>query len=198
VQKEIEAILAPAKAQGLDAGCEKMGSLWCVWVGSHAGGRADGVSLAAQLMELAMPRPAETYTAEPEPVEIPAFLRVHDPDTGHVMDVSVNELKPDAPDPRLDLQAARIAELEAALAAAAAPKPEPMMANPPAEASDVIDWTAPPKDRQEALLVKMREVIGLIGLAEDRGGRADPALYRKRDALESGIRYNRATLAETI
>lgn len=90
-----------------------------------------------------------------------------------------------------------IASLKSQLAEAQA-KPEPMTANPPADVLDVIDWTAPPKERQEALLVKLREVIGLIGLAEDRGGRADPSLYRKRDAIESGIRYNRATLAETI
>jgi len=92
----------------------------------------------------------------------------------------------------------RLVEMEAMLAAAAAPKPEPVAANPPAEAVDLIDWSAAPKDRQEALLVKLREINGLIGLAEDRGGRAEASLYRRRDAIDSGIRYNRATLAETI
>lgn len=95
-------------------------------------------------------------------------------------------------------QARKIAELEAMLAAASAPKPEPVAANPPAEVSDLIDWSASPKDRQEALLVKLREINGLIGLAEDRGGRAEPSLYKRRDVIDSGIRYNRATLAETI
>lgn len=96
-------------------------------------------------------------------------------------------------------QAKRIAELEAMLAAASAPKPEPVAAHiPPEELADLIDWQAPPRERQEALLVKLREVNGLIGLAEDRGGRAEPHLYKRRDKIESGIRYNRATSAETI
>lgn len=69
---------------------------------------------------------------------------------------------------------------------------------PPAELADLIDWAAPPKERQEALLVKLREVAGLIGLAEDRGGRAPAELYARRDRLESGIHFNRPTLTETI
>lgn len=68
----------------------------------------------------------------------------------------------------------------------------------PEGVADLIDWTAPPKDRQEALLAKLREVNGLIGLAEDRGGRAPAELYGKRDRIESGIRYNRATSTETL
>ena len=84
MQKQIEAILAPAKAKGLDVGAEKIGNLWQVWVGSHGGGRENGVSLARDLMALAMPEAAEykpapkpetKYTAKPEPVEIPRFLR---------------------------------------------------------------------------------------------------------------------------
>jgi hypothetical protein len=68
----------------------------------------------------------------------------------------------------------------------------------PEDVADLIDWQAPPKERQEALLVKLREVQGLIGLAEDRGGRAEPSLYTRRDRIESGIRYNRASSAEAI
>lgn len=68
----------------------------------------------------------------------------------------------------------------------------------PEDVADLIDWQAPPKERQEALLVKLREVQGLIGLAEDRGGRAEPSLYKRRDRIESGIRYNRASSAEAI
>lgn len=70
--------------------------------------------------------------------------------------------------------------------------------DPPPETSDLIDWTSPPRDRQDALLAKLREVNGLIGLAEDRGGRAAPELYRKRDRIESGLNFNRPTLTETI
>lgn len=76
--------------------------------------------------------------------------------------------------------------------------PEFLQDNPPAELADLIDWTAHPKERQDALLAKLNEVNGLIGLAEDRGGRAEPELYRRRDRIDSGIRYNRPTLTETI
>jgi hypothetical protein len=69
---------------------------------------------------------------------------------------------------------------------------------PPDDIVDIINWSAPPKERQAALLVKLNEVNGLIGLAEDRGGRAAPELYTKRDRIESGLHYNRATLAEAI
>lgn len=94
MQKEIEAILAPAKAQGLDAGCEQMGSLWCVWVGSHGGGRANGVSLARDLMLNAIqppklpkpvPQPKRSepvqvgHMEEPEDIAIPAFLKEPEP-----------------------------------------------------------------------------------------------------------------------
>lgn len=81
MKQEIDAILKPFKAEGYDAGCEKMGHLWAVWIGSHGGGREDGVSLARDLAEKVrgMPRPAETYTAEPEDIAIPAFLKEPEP-----------------------------------------------------------------------------------------------------------------------
>ena len=86
MQNEINAILAPAKAKGLDTGAEQIGTLWQIWVGSHAGARENGTSLARELMRLAMPelvkaepepalKPATFHTAKPEPVEIPRFLR---------------------------------------------------------------------------------------------------------------------------
>ena len=70
--------------------------------------------------------------------------------------------------------------------------------DPPADVSDLIDWQSAPHIRQDALLAKLREVNGLIGLAEDRGGRAAPELYRHRDRIESGLNFNRPTLTETI
>lgn len=69
---------------------------------------------------------------------------------------------------------------------------------PPHEVVDLINWKSPPKERQDALLGLLREVNGLIGLAEDRGGRAAPELYTRRDRIESGIRYNRATSVEEL
>lgn len=88
----IKAILAPFKAQGMDAGAEQIGDLWQIWIGDHAGARENGVQLAKELAERvmrdrrpkapfspapdAMARPkTSAYTAPPEPVEIPRFLR---------------------------------------------------------------------------------------------------------------------------
>ena len=92
-------------------------------------------------------------------------------------------------------QAARIAELEARLAKHEAVKPDAPI---PDELADLISYADTPAQTSEKLLVRLREVLGLIGLAEDAGGRAAPELYRKRDRLESGIRWNRGRSAEVI
>jgi hypothetical protein len=68
----------------------------------------------------------------------------------------------------------------------------------PSELSDLIEYADTPAETNEKLLVRLREVLGLIGLAEDAGGRAAPELYRRKDRLESGIRWNRGRMAETI
>lgn len=173
MKTQIEAILEPFRKQGVDAGCEHDGTFWQVWIGSHAGARRDGVALATFLAggyEEAAP-----VAAEPKAEVLP-------------------RAEPQAPDPRLDLQAARIAELEAALAAKAEQAPNPV----PPELADLIETIDTPAETSEKLLVRLREVMGLIGMAEDRGGRASPDLYRKRDRLESGIRWNRGRMAEVL
>jgi hypothetical protein len=68
----------------------------------------------------------------------------------------------------------------------------------PAELADLFDPADTAPQSNEKLLVRLREVLGLIGLAEDAGGRAAPELYRKKDRLESGIRWNRGRGAEVI
>jgi hypothetical protein len=69
---------------------------------------------------------------------------------------------------------------------------------PPPELADLIEYADTPAQSNEKLFVRLREVLGLIGLAEDAGGRAAPELYRRRDRLESGIQWNRGRMAETI
>ena len=68
----------------------------------------------------------------------------------------------------------------------------------PAELADLFDPADTAPQSNEKLLVRLREVLGLIGLAEDAGGRAAPELYRRKDRLESGIRWNRGRSAEAI
>jgi hypothetical protein len=171
MQKEIEAILSGVK----DKKIEQVGPFWQIRVGARAGARENGVSLARDL------------------------LREHREDVGET-----------APIPPVTDYDAIIADLKAQLAAKPAfephAEPEPMNVPeflkapemPPPELADLIEYADTPAETNEKLLVRLREVLGLIGLAEDAGGRAAPELYRRKDRLESGIRYNRGRMAETI
>jgi hypothetical protein len=76
--------------------------------------------------------------------------------------------------------------------------PEFLLDTPPADLVDLFDPADTAPESNEKLLVRLREVLGLIGLAEDAGGRAAPELYRRKDRLESGIRWNRGRSAEVI
>jgi hypothetical protein len=171
MRTQIEAILSGVK----DKKIEQVGPFWQIKVGARAGARENGVSLARDLLrehredvgETAPPVPVTDYDAiianlkaqlsakpafephaEPEPVEMPDFLKA-----------------PEAP---------------------------------PAELADLFDPADTVPESNEKLLVRLREVLGLIGLAEDAGGRAAPELYRRKDRLESGIRWNRGRSAEVI
>ena len=155
--------------------------LWQINVGALSGARNDGPSLAIELRQKYERRKVrDRYEAEPVAVQVPAFLAEPEPVVVHV------------PDPD---QAARIAELEARLAKHEAVKPDAPI---PDELADIISYADTPAQTSEKLLVKLREVLGLIGLAEDAGGRAAPELYRKRDRLESGIQWNRGRMSEVI
>lgn len=191
MQKQIEAILAPAKAKGLDVGCEQIGDLWQIWVGSHAGARANGVSLAHDLMRLAMPEPVAPEPAQAPrvrfrpvpvdvPISIPEFMAVPDDP----------EPEPIRPDPRDE----EIAALKAKLAAMEA-KQEVTV---PSELADLIELADTPAEANAKLLAKWNEANGLIQIAHDRGERPPIELILKRDRLESGIRWNRGRLAEQV
>jgi hypothetical protein len=84
MKQQIDEILAPFS----NAGCEFNGKFWEVWIGSRAGAREDGVSLARELamqkQEAPVPRPEKAYVAEPEPIEIPAFLSEPKPEPNPV------------------------------------------------------------------------------------------------------------------
>lgn len=158
-----------------------VGNLWQVSVGGLSGARENGEALARDLRRQyeyirdreRAPEPFVPFRIPPLPGDGPDYKALYEAELKRNMHA-------EAP---VDVEVPAFLKAEA---------------DPPAELSDLIDWTAPPKERQEALLVKLREVAGLIGLAEDRGGRATPELYKKRDRLESGIHFNRPTLTETI
>lgn len=168
MKERIQAILAPAKAKGLDTGCEFNGKFWEVWVGSHAGGRENGESLARFLMER-HEKATQRAQGEPEPIPIPAFLHVED------------EPEPATPDPRLDLQAARIAELEAALAKATQPDvtiPDFLRYDPLAEflANEQRDG-----ETDEITLQRLRdELLDYLTIEAGGGGLTAPEEARKR------------------
>ena len=77
----INQILAPFKARGIDAGSEKVGPYWQIWIGDHAGARKDGVALARELANRALRdrRPNQALDPEPEIMDIPAFLKSPEP-----------------------------------------------------------------------------------------------------------------------
>lgn len=103
MESEIKAILRGLPGVKVKA----VGSLWSISIGgSLSGARKDGKALAMDLRkQWEHIRDRERYGAEPVLVAIPEFLQ--DPE-------------PPPPDPRIELQAARIAELEAQLAKSAA------------------------------------------------------------------------------
>jgi hypothetical protein len=184
VQEQIDAILRPFKREGYDTGAEFNGKFWEVWIGSHAGGRENGVSLAQDLAEKVRGMALKAaQPVPPQPLTAPLAAKPTPPQTDYD---------------------AIIAGLKAQLAEALAKAPEPveipefLQDKPPAELADLFDPADTAPESNEKLLVRLREVLGLIGLAEDAGGRAAPELYRRKDRLESGIRWNRGRLAEVI
>jgi hypothetical protein len=179
MKNQIEAVLSGVK----DKAINKVGHLWQIRVGARAGARENGISLARDLLK---EHREDIGEIPPQPLTAP--------------------LAPVAP--ATDYERI-IEELKAQLAEARAPEPleaddlpipeflktpEPV----PSELSDIIDYADTPVESNEKLLVRLREVLGLIGLAEDAGGRAAAELYRKKDRLESGIRWNRGRLAGTL
>jgi hypothetical protein len=184
MKEQIDAILRPFKREGYDTGAEFNGKFWEVWIGSHAGGRENGVSLAQDLAEKVRGMTVKAaQPVPPQPLTAPLAAKPTPPATDYD---------------------AIIAGLKAQLAEALAKAPEPveipefLQDNPPAELADLFDPADTAPESNEKLLVRLREVLGLIGLAEDAGGRAAPELYRRKDRLESGIRWNRGRLAEVI
>lgn len=100
-------------------------------------------------------------------------------------------------------QARRIAELEAMLAAKAAPDPEPIRAHvPPAEIADLIDVHETPPQTHERLTRLYAEAKQGAELARNYGGtfngKSIVEWERKAERYESGIDWNRGRLAETI
>ncbi len=108
MQEQIDAILRPFKREGYDAGAEFNGKFWEVWIGSHAGGRENGVSLAQDLAEKV--RGMTVKAVEPKPALVPP-----QPLTAPLA------AKPTAPQTDYD---AIIAALKAQLAEALAKAPE--------------------------------------------------------------------------
>jgi hypothetical protein len=174
MKSQIETILSGVK----DKKIEQVGPFWQIRVGARAGARENGVTLAHDL------------------------LQEHREDVGEI-----------APTPPATDYDAIIASLKAQLAEAQAKavfephaEPEPVVMPeflkapeaPPADIADLFEYADTPAETNEKLLVRLREVLGLIGLAEDAGGRAAPELYRRKDRLESGIRWNRGRSAEVI
>lgn len=93
----------------------------------------------------------------------------------------------------------KLTNLERALREAQAKvNAQPKSVAVPEHLRDVIDWTAPPKARQEKLIALWNEVNGPIMLAEDRGQRVSSDQYRRRDRIQQSMEINAPTLVEQI
>lgn len=99
-------------------------------------------------------------------------------------------------------QAKRIAELEAMLAAASAPKPEPVAAHiPPAEIADLINVLETPEQTNLRLAGLYAQAMNKAELARSYGtleGRSPTEWIRQAERYESGLKWNRGRMAETL
>lgn len=71
---QIDAVLEPFRAAGFDAGHERIGHLWQVWICGHGiskgGGREDGIGLARELAASIKPAAPPPAPKEPDPVQV--------------------------------------------------------------------------------------------------------------------------------
>ena len=165
---------------------EQIGPLWQVSLGALCGARVDGEALARDLK------------AQWEKVEAER-LRTAQPKPEHKLPQSAERVVTvDNPE-----QAKKIAELEAALAAASAPKPEPVSAHiPPPELADLIEINETPPETHARLTKLYSDAKQGAELARAYGGtfngKGVVEWERKAERYESGIKWNRGRLAETI
>ena len=97
----------------------------------------------------------------------------------------------------------RLAEMEALLAAASAPKPEPVAKHiPPAEIADLIEINETPPETHARLTRLYAEAKQGAELARTYGGtfngKSIVEWERKAERFESGIKWNRGRLSEVI
>jgi hypothetical protein len=166
---------------------KRQGRYWQIAFAWLSGAREDGDELARHLLSrYRTEAPARGIRFEP-------IIDYHmDRDGDPLPDIPIPEFLFEA-DPRdAEIQALK-AELERAKAHI-----ETVENTPPADLADLIEVADTPIETNDKLLARLREVLGLIGLAEDAGGRAAPELYRRRDRLESGVRWNRGRMAEQL
>ena len=167
MQEQIDAILRPFKREGYDTGAEFNGKFWEVWIGSHAGGRENGVSLAQDLAEKVrgMAVKAEPAPIPPQPLTAPLAAKPTPPATDYD---------------------AIIAGLKAQLAEALAKAPEPVEIPeflkeeaPPVEIADLIRENEPHGEAQDRLLALYRSLGNklVMGLASEAEGRLHSRLH---------------------
>ena len=162
MREQIESILAGVP----DVNIRQVNNLWQIRIGSHAGAREDGVSLARDM--LAMHRARERAMAEPIPVMIPKFL-----------------LDPEVIETAEEPEAKVISEpevVEEPVPEAEAPKPAPEPAPPeiiPEGLLDLVRENEPYGDTQTRLWDLYLELNGklMLGLATEEDAKLHTRLH---------------------
>lgn len=168
---------------------EKIGPYWQIAFAWLSGAETDAKAEALARHLLARWKAEKPFHAEPEPVEIPAFLK--------------------ADEPVIDPRDAEIAALRAQIVAAQQPKPDgPNWIGdhePPAEFSDIIGYYDTPAEAHEKLQKLFMEAKQSEEIARSYGGasgifngKTAMEWLRKAERIESGINWNRGRLSGTI
>ena len=200
-EKEIRSILSGCK----DVSVNQVGKLWQIRVGPHSGARENGVSLAREMLGRVRKASDESAFMNEAMKEERAVDKV-EPEVVYVPDPEAEARALEA-EGKLQEALAEMANVKEALAT----RPETVMPDfepeaeqesydePPAEIADLIDPDLTARQNLDALTAKYAAAKNLEEYCRSNDD-MEGAMKHLRDAerFESGIKWNRAVLAEVV
>jgi hypothetical protein len=170
-----------------DVRVQEVGTLWQIRIGNHAGAREDGLSLARDLKALYL---AERRAMdEPEPVEIPDFLEIPEPEDAE--EAEVEEVEEAEAEEALEAEpelAAEEAEPEDAEPVEEAEPTEKAPGIVPEGLADLVRENEAYGDTQTRLWELYLELNGklMLGLATEEDARLHTRLHGHLDWISKG------------